>query len=263
MYKLLEKDRVKFISLVILNEIIQFQHYFPVALTGYDFYLDPYLKALLGRGLVAIDKGLYVPTPAGRQEIETLYNKYYEYVKLYDIFCAVDLTAGEFAFQSINLDMTDDEWQNFLQDPRFSDVRVAVADFKGIDPLEIVFLSFLNENRFDCGVDGWQNALTSIQPWIEIETICNTAVSLDYLKSEGVIENIVSTGTELAIGLIKQAEDAQRQMGLPEEIIEETTTVTEYVDTVPMPYYPYSYWDPYLYDPFYISPFWIDPILIW
>jgi len=257
-YTLLEKDRVKFISLVLLNEIIQFQHYFPVHLTGDDIYLESFLKGLVEKGALKIDKGMYVPTDKGREELVMLYDKYYEFVKFSDIFCAVDLERGEFAFQSINSDMSDEEWVEFLHNERFSDVRVAVAEFKGINPFEIVFMSFLNENRFDCTQSRWQYYLTGNDIWNEIVEICNTAVSLEYLKEEGVIENVVSTGSELALAFIKQAEATPEPT---EEVTE--TVVEEYVETVSVPVYGYDYWDPY-YDPFYVSPIWLAAaIVLW
>lgn len=267
-YTLLERDRVKYISLVLLNEIIQFQHYFPVNLTGDDVYLEPYLQGMNEKGLLRIEGSKYVPTEAGREEIVVLYNKYYEFLKFFDIFCAVDLEQGEFAFASINNDGTDEQWAEFLNDARFSDVRVAVADFKGLNPLEIVFMSFLNEDRFDCTTERWQYNLTGQEVWTEIVDICNSAVSLDYLKEEGVIENIVTAGTELAMQLIKDAEESEQQEEEEYEVVEEVTEeVTEeyeeYVPVVSMPYYPYSYWDPY-YDPYYVSPIWLAAaVVIW
>jgi hypothetical protein len=270
MYTLLEKDRIKYISLILLNEIIQFQHYFPVKLRGEDVFLEPFLQGMLNKGLLRIENNYdeegnstrYVPTDLGREELVTLYNKYYEFLKFFDIFCAVDLGQGEFAFSSINNEWSDDQWFEFLHQERFSDVRVAVADFKGIDPIEIVFMSFLNENRFDCTQPRWQYFLTGHDVWNEILEICNSAVSLDYLKSEGVIENVVQEGTNLVLELIKQAEQVEEQ---GEVIIEETVTeevIDEYVDIVEMPTYGYSYWEPY-YDPFYISPIWLVPVLLW
>lgn len=267
-YQILQKDKNKYISLVILNEVIQFQHYFPVNLTGEDVYLEHYLKLLTEKGLLTIKGGEYVPTAEGRKELETFYAKYYEYLKMFDIFCAVDLEKGEFAFSSMNSIDNDDEWFDFLADERFSDVRIAVADFKGLNPTEIVFMSFLNENRFDCGVDGWQNALTSDAVWIEIEEICNTAVSREYLEPDGVLEDVIKQGTAVAMQLIKDDEDAINALQETEETVTETVTETteeveEYVDVVDMPYYGYSYWDPY-YDPYYISPIWVAAaIVLW
>lgn len=260
-YKLLEKDRVNYISLVLLNEIIQYQHYFPKNLTGNDIFLSHNLELLEQNGFLRIERGNYVPTEKGREEVVKLYNKYYEYLKLYDVFCAVDLEAGEFAFSKINDAMNDDEWNQFLSQERFSDVRVAVADFKGINPIEIVFMSFLNENRFDCGVDGWQQVLTDHAIWNEIVEICDTAIDVDYLKQDGVLEDVIKQGTQLAIELIRLAEEEPvNETEVTEEVIEEVIE-EEYVDVVEMPVYEYSYWDPY-YDPYYVSPLWLIPAAI-
>lgn len=261
-YQILEKDKTKFISLVLLNEIIQYQKYFPVQLTGEDVFLDHYLMLLADKGLLRVERSKYVPTEKGREEIVNFYAKYYEYLKMFDIFCAVDLEKGEFAFSRIQEDLTDDQWFAILDDERYTDVRVAVADFKGINPTEIVFMSFLNEGRFDCTIDGWQNSLTSDSVWREIEEICNSAVTREYLENGGVLEDVITQGTAIAMKLIKDAEDSLNDEEETEEVIEETT-VEEYVDVVDMPVYGYSYWDPY-YDPYYISPIWVAAaIVLW
>jgi DNA-binding PadR family transcriptional regulator len=264
-YQLLERDKFKYISLVLLNEIINFQNYFSVKAEGEDVFLEPYLKFMKEKGVLEVKDGKYIPTAKGREELVNLYNKYYEYLKIFDIYCAVDLEKGEFAFASINNDFSEADWFNFLENERFSDVRVAVADFKGLNPTEIVFMSFLNENRFDCTADRWQYNLTGEAIWKEIEEICNTAVDVDYLKADGVLEDVIKQGTELAMKLIKEADDAiaaeEEDLNSDDTEVIEETVVEEYVDVVPMPYYPYSYWDPY-YDPYYISPLWLVPAIL-
>jgi hypothetical protein len=152
-----------------------------------------------------------------------------------------------------------------LADERFTDVRVAVADFKGMDPIEIVFLSFLNENRFDCLAGRWQHYLTGDDVWNGIVEICNTAVSREYLEEDDVLLNVIGAGSELALQLIKEAEEAladeQANEEVVEEVVEETIT-EEYVDVVEEPYYGYDYFHPY-YDPYYVSPIWLVPVLLW
>lgn len=77
------------------------------------------------------------------------------------------------------------------------------------------------------------------------------------------MENIVRQGSELALKLIKEAEEAIAQdTEGEEEVTEEVVTTTEeYVDVVEMPTYGYTYFAPY-YDPFYISPIWLVPVVI-
>lgn len=262
-YELLEKDKDRFISLVLLNEIINQQVYPPVNVTGEDIYLDHHLKVMLAKGLLETKDAAYVPTELGHTELETFYAKYSEYLKLFDIFCAVDLESGTFAFEEINNPAFDDDrWFDYLANERFSDVRVAVAEFKGINPIEIVFMSFLTEGRFEVGVERWQHNLTGNDVWNEMIDICNTAITKEYLDQDGVLENVVKQGAEIAIRLIKEVEeaDAPEEEAFEEIVTEEVTE--EYVEVVDMPEYGYDYYDPY-YDPYYISPIWLVPILLW
>jgi hypothetical protein len=261
-YNLQQNEKDRFICLVLLNEIINQQAYPPVKVTGEDIYLDYHLKLLHSKRMFDIKNGAYVPTELGRTELENFYAKYYEYLKIFDIFCAVDLESGSFAFEKINNpSFDDDRWIDFLSNERFSDVRVAVADFKGLNPIEIVFMSFLTEGRFEVGLERWQHHLTSDDTWNEIVDICNTAVSREYLEADGVLEDVIKQGTVLAIKLLREVED-ELVTKIFDDVIETREEVEEYVDIVDMPYYSYGYFDPY-YDPYYISPIWLVPILLW
>jgi hypothetical protein len=259
-YEVLEKDKTKYVCLVLLNEIINFQLYFDVAPTRDEAFIEPYLRMMYVAKVLDMKDGQYIPTELGRQELVNLYEKYYDYLKMFDIFCAVDLEQGEFAFSSMTSGLSDDEWIEFLENERFSDVRVAVAEFKGLDPIEIVFLSFLNEGRFEIGNGRWEYELTGDAVWREIEEICNTAISAEYLSEDGVLEDVIKQGTEIALQLIREGEELEAEYDESEEEIIETTTV-EYVDIVEEPYYPYDYYESY-YDPYYVSPLWIVPCIL-
>lgn len=262
------RDRVKYMCLVLLNEIINFQTYFPTKLVGDNTYLGPYLDMMVANGVLTREAGQYVPTAVGREELETFYAKYYEYLKMFDIYCAVDLGSGEFAFSRINDEtLTDEGWGAYLSEERFSDVRVAIAEFKGINPNEIVFMSYLNEGRFNVEAPNWQYDLTNENGvWDEIENITDTAIEMEYLLHDDVISDVIETGTKIAIELIRQAEelraeeDMNRSYNTDEQ--EEEIITTEYVEIVEMPCYGYDYWDPY-YDPYYVSPIWLLPVLLW
>ena len=257
-YKLLEKDKDRFISLLLLNEIINQQVYPPINLTGEDIYLDRNLKVMLNKGLLAVKDADYVPTELGRTELKAFYDKYSEYLNLFDIFCAVDLESGTFAYEQINNPAFDDDrWFDYLSNERFSDVRVAVAQFKGINPIEIVFMSFLSDGKFQVGDERWQYNLTSNDVWNEIINVCNTPITKEYLDQDGVLENIVKQGAKLALELLKQAEQADNgyddTFSFPKDIVTE-----EYVKVVDMPSYGYDDYNSY-YDPYYVSQIWLGP----
>jgi hypothetical protein len=265
-YTLLEKNKVSYICIVLLNEIINNQVYPPVVLMGEDVFIDHYLKLLHSNGMLSINNDAYIPTELGRAELEKFYQKYSEYLRLFDIFCAVDLEEGNFAFEEINNpSFNDEQWYDYLSNERFSDVRVAVADFKGLNPIEIVFMSFLTEGRFTVGIDRWQYNLTADAIWKEIEEICNTAISREYLEKDGVLEDVIKQGSVIALDLIKEADEIN--LGFSNEEIheifeqEEVEVVEEYVEVVESPIYGYDYYEPY-YDPFYISPIWLVPVLL-
>src|SRR6202012_3566476 len=100
--------------------------------------------------------------------------RYTEYLKVYDVFSFVDLEKGEFAFARYYDFDSDEAWLSFTDNERFDDLRIAVAIFKKLDPAEIVFMSFINENRFDTTAAGRQIDLVSDNSWKEIEEICET-----------------------------------------------------------------------------------------
>ena len=266
-YELDQKKKLTYEATVLINQMINYQQYFPVKLTGDDIFLEEPIKHMLEKGMIEIQstllkKAQYIPTAKGREYLKNFMEKYYEYLKMFDIFCAVDLAKGEFAFAKMFSDMSDEEYNNHLNDPRFSDVRVAVAEFKGLDPTEIVFMSYLNEGKFEVSEPKWQYKLTGDDIWNEINNVCNIALKLDYLKENDVIQDVIKKGAGLMIDLLKQEQERDAELAGQDEVVEETITeeVEEYVDVVDMPYYAYDYWDPY-YDPYYISPIWLAPVL--
>ncbi|MCK5231923.1 MAG: hypothetical protein KAR13_16745, partial [Desulfobulbaceae bacterium] len=78
--------------------------------------------------------------------------------------------------------------------------------YRDMDPVEIVFMSFINENRFGRNETGWQFDLLLGTVWDEILEICNTALQLRELgweddqgsvRAEDVIQDIIDQGTEI------------------------------------------------------------------
>ena len=263
-------DAKNFKSIIILNELIANGRTFRTIMNGDDRLLEPLFIELLAKNYLAISGDSYVVTNAGQAVYDTFMARYKEYLKIYDIYSFVDTAAGEFAFEKFYDFNSDEEWNVYKNDERFFDVRIAVATFKKINPFERVFMSFINENRFDTTVTGWQFDLLADNIWGEIDEIVRTAITADEL-GEVVLENMIKRGTEVMMSLIQKEiefnkqrlEDARMAAAInpnsgDEEylVIEETTTIIEeYEDD-------YDYYGVY-YDPWYCSPIWYMPLFIW
>ena len=240
-------------------------HNFPVLLGRDDQDLEPVLEWLMTKEYIEIhDSESYVPIEKGRDSLSKFMARYTEYLNIFDIYCAVDLVSGEFAFSSY-FDYDDkSSWIRFINDDRWDDLRVAVADYKKLDPVEIVFMSFVSENRFGRDQSGWQFDLLLGSVWDEIFEICDTAIQWDELgfeddqgvfSAEEVTEDIIIQGAEVMIELHRrEATLAPKYLDDYNDEPSENGEVT--VERVIIEEYPVDYYHPYL-DPFYVSPLWL------
>ena len=261
-------------SIILINEMLVKQRQFKITFNGDDAMLEPYFVELLAKNYLAVEGGLYKVTKAGEEVFNTFVSRYKEYLRVYDIYSCVDIANGQFAFEHI-FDFDEEQWNTYKNESRFYDVRIAVSNFKKINPHEIVFMSFINENRFDTSSTGWQFDLLADNVWDEIDKIVNTAITIDDLGGIEVMENIVGQGNELMRTLInkeieikkKDLEEAKSRASAAavnsnssseeeEYIVETTTVIEEYEDDL-------VYYDPYFYDPYYYSPIWVVPLFLW
>ena len=133
--------------------------------------------------------------------------------KLY-VYDSVDLEEGEFGIESIYDFDDEEEWNAFLNDERWEDLRITVLEYKIenknedhlTSPVEFVFMSFLKENRFDFKKPNWQNELLSGEIWQEILETSNAALSWKDLGDEDVIEDIIEHGLQLMADLEEEEE---------------------------------------------------------
>ena len=126
--------------------------------------------------------------------------------------------------------------------------------FKKLNPAEIVFMSFINENAFNTDATGWQIDLVDYAIWNEIEKVCETAIKPQDLGNDAM-EDMIAQGAELLVKILKEEE--KRGQEERQNINYNTTEVVEerVVEE-------YTYYEPY-YDPFYVSPFWLVPLFLW
>lgn len=264
-YSLSEENRKEFAGIYVLEYMINRPAAFDVFLQDNDQDLEPVLLWLMVKEYVEIkDEVKYVPTDKGRQCIVKFLERYSEFLTMFDVFSAVDLSTGEFAFASYFEIDDRDGWRDYLDDERWEDLRIAVADFKGLAPVEIVFMSFINESRFGRDANGWQFDLLLGSVWEEILEICNTALHVeelgyedgdDLVKGQDVLADVIVQGTELMIGLLEK-EDAIAAVIPHDTDPDDDMDDSSYVEGVEYDYHPPAYYQPYR-DPFYVSPVWL------
>ena len=249
-----DSDKKDFSCIILLDEIINKERVFTTILQQDDKVLEPLLVSLLAKGYLSVNSSQYQVTDKGKETFELFMKRYTEYLKIYDIYSFVDLEKGEFAFSKYYDFDSDDEWDKYKFNDRFDDLRIAVALFKKLNPAEIVFMSFINENRFDTQATGWQIDLVSNTIWKEIEKIITTAIKPEDLGDDAM-QDMIGQGALLLTDLLKeearrQKEEQENNYNNNQKVVEETVVEES------------TYYEPY-YDPFYVSPFWLVPLFLW
>ncbi len=266
-YHASEEQKKQFASLYILNAMVNDKIVIPVYLEGNDEDLEPVLEYLMARQYITIkDNESYETDAKGYEVLKRFMARYSEFLKIFDVYCAVDLGEGRFAFQEY-FDLSDAEWESHLNDERWEDLRVAVAEFKELNPVEIVFMSFLKEGQFGDRGNGWQFDLLLGSVWDEILDICNSALSVsdlgytdedgDYIEGASVLEDVIAQGAELNLELHKHEESLRNSADckaecddLSDDMSDDDGEYETHVTEVE-----YTVYESY-YDPFYISPVW-------
>ena len=237
-YSTSEEQKSVFAGVYLLEYMINRPHSFNVYLDRDDQDLESVLEWLASKSYITIQSKAPPPekkegffsrfikkknvssdtTPVeyyqvsnkGREVLKKFLKRYSDFLHLFDVFCAVDLEQGEFAFAEYNAHSSKDTWNNFLQHERFDDLRIAVCDYLGINPVEIVFMSFIQEERFGRNADKWQFDLLLGSVWDDILEICNTAIQWNELGpstnvAKDVIQDIISQGADLIESLHSEA----------------------------------------------------------
>jgi hypothetical protein len=169
-WSLTDEQKLNYQSLYILFLMTEEKVVFPNFLGGNLKYVQEAVDLLEKRKLIVqteiITEGkkiLGVPmkkddiewifelTDAAREIVAESRKRYREFLAFYDIFAHVDPMTGEFAMgeiKNILLDEGKTAWQNYKNEDRWVDYRVPVLVYKGIDPREFIFFSFMEEGRF-------------------------------------------------------------------------------------------------------------------
>jgi len=263
-YTLTDDMKKYFCSVLLLENLINFNHKYHVLLEGSLKPLEPFLIHMSAKGYVSIKNDHYVPTSKGGDVLKDYLTKLEEFRRVYRIYSAVDTGEGTFAFEEyFNVD-TDEDFDELLNEERFVDLRIALCELKGINPLETVFLEFVDGNKFDIEEEGWESGLSSSAIWFEMLEIVNNNIYLDDLAEENhtgeeIMKIIVEQGSDIMHNLLiqqKENDALEYDEEDDEEYEGDTISTTAYeVEYVEEPMFEVDYYDSY-YDPYYCSPVW-------
>lgn len=201
-------DQVKFqyAGIFVMYVICKEGHEFDFHLHPDDRVLEPILKWILEEGYAQLHQQKYVLSKKGMDVLNIFLDRYQMFLEEFDIFCGVDLEQKEFAFAYYDRYEDADAWHEFLSSERWADLRIAVAEYKGLDPIELVLMSLIHEGRFGRDDYGWNEDLLLGGIWEEIQSICNTSLRLSSLStrlkkkeenSEAFLSDIIHRGSLL------------------------------------------------------------------
>ncbi len=250
-----EEQRKEYASGFLLDLLVNKGHRYQVVLEGADRDLEPLFIFMMSKDYLSLDKkNYYSPTTKGIEKLGNLKKRYEEYLAHFDLFCAVDLESGEFAFEKI-FELDDDQWDRYINQDRFVDLRIAVAWFKKINPADFVFLSYLKEGQFNTDNSNWQFDVLSGLIWEQIGEIIDTAIQVEELGY--LDENRAEiTGMQVIEDVIRQGAHLSEKLQMEEENLrhENSEYPNDYYDDEDESYVVTTYEN--YYDPFYISPIW-------
>jgi len=206
-FRVTPEKRTLFNGTVLLGEMAARDLKFDVLLSGSLANLEPILTWLLTRDLVEISsENYYEVTSLGHAADAAFTKRYRKLLQYFEVFSAVDLGSGEFAFAQYEEFTNEAAWRRFLSDERWEDLRVPVSKFLGADPVELVFTHFMREGRFDFEKGGWEITLLEGMIWNEIEQICWGSLEVadlgyDHTSGEDVLKEVIEEGFLLARSL--------------------------------------------------------------
>ena len=192
-----------------------------------DEGLESLLNFMEGRGTLIVEEdNYYKATDKGHEVYQDLVKQLEAYVTHFEVYAYVDLEQGIFG----------DPETDLLEGEKWSDLRVAVAEHKGIDPYRVVFLAMLSAETFFENPD-WKFDLSMGTLFQEMEQIALEQLHVDdlgYSESEGkvsgeeVIRDIIEQGSELAAKRKSREQEIKGGKQAEESPDEQVITTTYY-----------------------------------
>ncbi len=193
-----------------------------------DEGLESLLNFMESRGTLTVEEdNYYKATDKGHEVYQDLVKQLEAYVTHFEVYAYVDLEQGIFG----------DPETDLLEGDKWSDLRVAVAEHKGIDPYRVVFLAMLSAETFYENPD-WKFDLSMGTLFQEMEQIALEQLHVDdlgYSESEGkvsgeeVIRDIIEQGSELAAKRKSREQEIKGRKQAEESPDEQVITTTYYL----------------------------------
>ena len=192
-----------------------------------DEGLESLLNFMEGRGTLTVEEdNYYKATDKGHEVYQDLVKQLEAYVTHFEVYAYVDLEQGIFG----------DPETDLLEGEKWSDLRVAVAEHKGIDPYRVVFLAMLSAETFYENPD-WKFDLSMGTLFQEMKQIVLEQLHVDdlgYSFSEGkvsgeeVIRDIIEQGSELVAQRKSREQEIKGRNQAEESPDEQVITTTCY-----------------------------------
>lgn len=224
-----DETKLEFACMITLYHIIVLEEKIHLSLLeNDDKHLEPFLAQMEKESLIEEgEENVYRATAKGENTLQKLYDRQFSYQTHFEVYAYVDLAEGVFG----------DPETDLLEDERWEDLRVCVAEYKGIDPYQVVFLAMLSDETFFENPD-WKFDLAMESLFTEMENIVHSQISADelsyeteegFVSGEEVLEDVIAQGSVISQTRFKERQaqeeaSAQQQTMPAEEIITTTTT---------------------------------------
>ena len=192
-----------------------------------DEGLESLLNFMESRGTLTVEEdNYYKATDKGHEVYQDLVKQLEAYVTHFEVYAYVDLEQGIFG----------DPETDLLEGDKWSDLRVAVAEHKGIDPYRVVFLAMLSAETFYENPD-WKFDLSMGTLFQEMKQTVLEQLHVDdlgYSDSEGkvsgeeVIRDIIEQGSELVAQRKSREREIKGRKQAEESPDEQVITTTYY-----------------------------------
>ena len=192
-----------------------------------DEGLESLLNFMESRGTLTVEEdNYYKATDKGHEVYQDLVKQLEAYVTHFEVYAYVDLEQGIFG----------DPETDLLEGDKWSDLRVAVAEHKGIDPYRVVFLAMLSAETFYENPD-WKFDLSMGTLFQEMKQIVLEQLHVDdlgYSDSEGkvsgeeIIRDIIEQGSEVVAKRTSREQENKGRKQEEESPDEQVITTTYY-----------------------------------